>query len=135
MSRLSLATLVAVALLLCSAGCGGPFLVFPGGALRGEVVSRPGSDWSFLDTRFVELETRPSDPYSVQLNYIVKDGELYIDPSEGKTWLEHIRADRRVRARFGSRIYELEAVLVGEPSRPLEGFDPSRFVYRLDPRP
>ena len=38
-------------------GCGGPFLMIPGGALRGEVVSEPIDDWSFVDDAFVdELE-------------------------------------------------------------------------------
>ena len=108
-------------------------LVFPGGELRGVVVAEPVEDWSFVDTAFFELETRPADPYSVQLNYIVRDGRLYIDPSEGKRWLEHIREDPRVRARFGDRIYPLTAVLVGKPGE-LEGFDSDRFIYRLDPR-
>lgn len=113
-------------------GCGGPILVFPGGALSGE-VAEPVEDWSFVDDAFVDLETRPDDPYSVELNYVVRDGQLYIDPAEGRRWLEHIRADPNVRVRFGDRVYPLKAVLVGQPGE-LEGFDPDRYVYRLDPR-
>ena len=113
--------------------CGGPMLVFPGGALRGDLVTEPVADWSFVDDTFVDLETRPSDPYSVELNYVVKDGQLYIDPAEGKRWLEHIRADPRVKVRFGGKVYPLRAVLVGKPGE-LPGFDADRFVYRLDPR-
>ena len=107
--------------------------MFPGGALRGDVVTEPVDDWSFVEDRFVDLETRPSDPYSVELNYIVKDGKLYIDPAEGRRWLDHLRADPRVRVRFGGKIYPLKAVLVGRPGE-LEGFDEDRFIYRLDPR-
>ncbi|MDJ0788760.1 MAG: hypothetical protein QNK05_18275 [Myxococcota bacterium] len=115
-------------------GCGGgPTLVFPGGALAGTEVAEPVTDWSFVDARFVDLETRPSDPYSVELNYILRDGKLYIDPSEGKRWLDHIREDPRVRVRFGDEIYRATAVLVGEPGE-LPDFDPERFIYRLDPR-
>jgi len=121
--------LVAVAAL----ACGGPMGMLPGGPLRGEVVRQPVEDWSFVEDRFVDLETRPEDPYSVELNYIVRDGQLYIDPSEGRRWLEHIRADPRVRVRFAGKIYLLEAVLVEQPGE-LEGFDADRFVYRLDPR-
>jgi hypothetical protein len=113
--------------------CGGPFLVFPGGALRGEVVEAPVRDWSFVDAAFVDLETQPGDPYSVQLNYFVRDGQLYLDPAEGRAWLEHIREDPRVRVRFHGKIYPLVAVLVGRPGE-LEGFDADRWVYRLDPR-
>lgn len=113
-------------------GCGGPFLVFPGGELEGTVVNEPVADWSFVTDRFIDLETRPERPYSVELNYIVKDGKLYIDPAEGRRWLDHIRADPRVRVRIGGRIYRLQAVLVGRPGE-LEGFPEDRFIYRLDP--
>ena len=123
--------LLATTLLLTA--CGGPFLIIPGGELRGEVVSEPVTDWSFVDDAFVDLETRPADPYSVELNYFVRDGKLYLDPAEGRRWLDHIRADPNVRVRFGDRIYPLKAVLVGEPGE-TPGFDADRYVYRLDPR-
>lgn len=115
-------------------GCeGGPTLVIPGGQLAGTEVAEPVTDWSFVDDRFVDLETRPTDPYSVELDYILRDGQLYIDPSEGKRWLDHIREDDRVRVRFGDRIYRATAVLIGKPGE-LADFDPDRFIYRLDPR-
>jgi len=114
-------------------GCGGPLLLLPGGELSGEIVNEPVTDWSFVTDRFIDLETRPDDPYSVELNYFIRNGQLFLDPAEGRTWLEHIRADPRVRVRFGNRIYPLQAVLVGEPGE-TEGFDPDRFVYRLDSR-
>ena len=107
--------------------------MFPGGELSGEVVEEPVADWSFVDDVWFELETRPDDPYSVQLNYFVKDGKLYIDPAEGRVWLEYIREDPNVRARFDGKLYPLRAVLVGGPGE-VEGFDEDRFVYRLDPR-
>ncbi len=125
--------LIVSALLLLATGCGGPFLVFPGGALRGEVVMESVRDWSFANDWFLDLETRPSDPYSVELNYVVDDGELYIDPAEGRRWLDYIREDSRVRVRFGGKIYSATAVLVGRPGE-IEGFPPDRFVYRLDSR-
>jgi hypothetical protein len=116
------------------AGCGGPFLIFPGGRLSGEVVTDPVTDWSFADDRFVDLETRPGDPYSVELNYIVKDGKLYLDPKEGRRWLTYIRDDPRVRVRFGAKVYPVRAVLVGKPGEQVEGFGRDRFIYRLDSR-
>ncbi len=116
-----------------SAGCGGPFLMLPGGALSGEVVTEPVTDWSFVDSTFIDLETRPEDPYSVELNYVVKDGKLYIDPAEGRAWFDHLRANTLVRARFGNKVYPLRAVLVGRPGE-LEGFDEDRFIYRLESR-
>lgn len=126
-------TLVVLAMLGSCLACGGPFLIIPGGELSGEVVTEPVSDWSFATDRFVDLETRPDDPYSVELNYVVRDGRLYVDPAEGRKWLDHIRTDPRVRVRFGNKIYPLKAVLVGRPGE-LEGFDEDRFIYRLDPR-
>ncbi len=119
-------------LVLLATGCGGPFLVVPGGELRGETVAEPVDDWSFVDSWFVDLETRSGDPYSVELNYIVKDGQLYIDPAEGRAWLEHIREDPRVRVRFGGKIYPLKAVLGVKPGE-VDGFPEDRFIYRLDP--
>jgi len=116
-----------------AAGCGGPFLVFPGGALRGEVVTEPVEDWSFADDWFVDLETRPSDPYSVELNYVVKHRDLFLDPAEGRRWFDYIREDPHVRVRFGDKIYPARVVLVGRPGE-LEGFPPDRFVYRVESR-
>lgn len=124
---------LACTLVVVLSGCGGPFLVFPGGELRGEVVNEPVDDWSFVSDWFVDLEVRPANPYSVELNYVVKDGALYVDPAEGRRWLDFVREDPRVRVRFGDRIYPLEAVLVGRPGE-LEGFPEDRFIYRLDPR-
>ncbi len=129
----SILLMALVAMVAMVMGCGGPLLIFPGGALSGTTVTKPVADWSFVDETFLELETRPSDPYSVQLNYVVREGKLYIDPAEGKRWLDHLREDPRVRVRFGSDLYDLEAVLVGQPGQ-LEDFDSSRFIYRLDPR-
>jgi hypothetical protein len=125
--------LLITAVVWVASGCGGPFLVVPGGALSGELASEPVEDWSFVSDSFIDLETRPSDPYSVELNYVVQDGQLYVDPAEGRKWLTYIREDPRVRVRFGNTIYPLTAVLVGRPGE-LEGFDADRFVYRLDPR-
>ena len=129
----SISVAPALLAILIPLGCGGPFLVFPGGALSGTVVAEPVADWSFADDTFVDLETRPDDPYSVELNYIVRDGRLYIDPAEGRAWLDHIRADDRVRVRFGDRVYPARAVLVGRPGE-LEGFDADRFIYRIESR-
>lgn len=129
-NRLALAAM----LLLFGVGCGGPMLVFPGGALSGEVVTEAVEDWSFVTAVVVDVEFRPSDPYSVELNYIVKDGKLYIDPKEGRRWFDYLREDSRVRVRFDGNVYPLTAVLVGRPGE-LQGFDSDRFVYRLDPRP
>ena len=118
-------------LLLPLLGCGGPVLLFPGGELSGEAVTEPVEDWSFVDSTFVDLEVRPEDPYSVELNYTIVDGRLYIDPAEGRKWFDYLREDPRVRVRFDGRVYPATAVLVGKPGE-LEGFPEDRYVYRID---
>lgn len=135
-SRAALLATVAV-VALASTGCGGPFFIIPGGELRGEVATEPVTDWSFVDDAFIDLEVRPSDPYSVELNYTVKDGALYIDPADGRKWFDYLREEPNVRVRLGGKVYPVTAVLVAEPGKhgELEGFDPDRFVYRLDSRP
>ncbi len=117
-------------------GCGGPFWMLPGGRLKGEVATEPVTDWSFVDDRFVDLEVRPQDPYSVELNYFVRDGQLYVDPAEGRRWLDFLREDPNARVRFGQTVYPVTAVLVARPGEPsgLEDMDPGRFIYRLDSR-
>lgn len=124
--------LAAILVLVAAAGCGGPALILPGGALSGPVVAPPQS-WEGTDATFLDLEVRSGDPYSVQLNYVVADGKLYIDPAEGRRWFDYLREDARVRVRLSGDVYELKAVLVGRPGE-LSGFDSDRYIYRLDPR-
>jgi hypothetical protein len=113
--------------------CSGPGPFIPGGALKGQLVTEPVEDWSFVSDAFMDLETRPSDPYSVELNYFIRDGQLYIDPAPGRTWFRYLKEEPQVRVRFGDKIYPVTAVLVGEPGE-IEGFDEDRYVYRLDSR-
>ena len=64
--------MIAVLATLALAGCAGPFAVFPGGALEGEVVALDAV--AFPATAFpdpsgvIQLETRPGNPYSVNLS-------------------------------------------------------------------
>jgi hypothetical protein len=133
--RIRCLLLLSLPLLLLLVGCGGPFMAFPGGALRGEEVTDVPDDWSFVDSSFMDLEVRPENPYSVTVNYIVKDGKLYIDPAADRGWYDYLKEDERVRVRFGfdDRVYPLRAVLVGGPGE-VEGFDADRYIYRLEAR-
>ena len=117
-------------LFLALAGCGGPVFMMPGGELSGTVVTEPVTNWSFVTDTFVDLETNPADPHSVELNYIVKQGKLYIDPHEDRKWFTYLKQDLNVRIRFGDNIYPVTAVLVGKPGE-LEGFDADRYIYQL----
>jgi len=119
---------------LALTSCTGPFLVFPGGRLAGPVATEPVTDWSFVENPILALETRPADPYSVELRGYVVDGKLYLDPAEGRRWLDYMRADPNVRVRVEGRVHSMRAVLAARPGE-MAGFDPTRFIYRLDPRP
>jgi hypothetical protein len=124
-------------LLCCSLwlalACSGPVGVFPGGELRGELVTEPPASWSFPESGVLTLETRAGDPYSVNIGYTTRDGVLYIDPAEERRWLAHLRDDPLVRVRIDGRIYPMRAESVGPPGS-LAGFPEDRYVYRLLPR-
>ena len=131
-------------------GCG-PFVMIPGGSLSGDVVPVP-TNWAFTeDVETVQLETRPSDPYSVNIWAVEIDDSMYIVAGGGAetTWAQHIQADPRVRLRVGESLYELRAVEANDDaSRDLflvaakkkydfepEGDEVNEAVlYRLDPR-
>ena len=109
---MSKTSVLVLALSLCAtlAGCGGPFVLFPGGALEGTASPIPDS-WAFTDeVGTVQLETRPADPYSVNIWVIAIDDNLYVHAGASRnTWVEHMEADPNVRLGVGDSIYELEA--------------------------
>lgn len=110
----------AALLLVALAGCGGPWGPLHGGRLAGIAVATPVADWSFAaDQRLMQIEVRPSDPYSVNVNFLLVDGRLYVDigqSSDWNRWRQLIRADPHVRVRFGDRIYAADAVPVTDPA-------------------
>lgn len=131
--RLKIPLTCSILFLVLVAGCGGPFYAIPGGALDGPVATSIPSDWSSLQDGVMHVETRIDDPYSVEINYVVRNGKLYIDPAEGRAWLDHLRADPKVRVRIDGTVYPMQATLVQDPAE-REGFDADRFVYRLEAR-
>jgi hypothetical protein len=124
----------------------------PGGSLGG-TLSTPPSDWSDVlggDRAFCEIESRPSEPHSIQLECFVHDGRLYVQShrwafapwwptqSWASIWLE----EPEVLVRIDSSLFELRAVhvtLASERSPILEfrGYDPvpdGIAVFRFDER-
>jgi len=104
-----------LALLLAAplAGCERPFVLLPGGALEGPTAPAPAS-WSFTDdVKTIQLETRPAEPYSVNIWGIALGEHLYVHAGANRSaWVEHLEADPNVRVRVGETIYELAAARV-----------------------
>lgn len=107
MRRLSLlACLLAPAL----PACGGPVAVFPGGALTGPVKPAPESFAFARDAGTVQLETRPEDPYSVNIACAVVGDALYVSAGDNRArWVENLEANPLVRLRIEGDVYELRA--------------------------
>jgi hypothetical protein len=131
-------------------GCG-PIVMVAGGSLSGEITPVP-TDWAFTnEVEVVQLETRPTDPYSVNIWLIEVEGAIYIVAGGGPetTWAQHIEEDPRVRLRVNDALYELRAVesndathrdLFLEAAKAKYDFDPDdedtskAVLYRLEPR-
>jgi hypothetical protein len=134
--------------LLALLGCG----PVPGGSLGGEVAPVPG-DWAGVlggDRAFCEIESRPADPHSIQLECFVVDGGLHAQSHRWaladwwpvESWAEIWLANPDVRVRVGDALYELRAVPVRDPAvrEPIlkaRGYDPvpdGIVLFRFEPR-
>jgi len=133
--------------------CSGPLVVLPGGQLSGELAEAGTvpTDWSVAgEYGFFKLETRPSDPYSVNIAYTVVGGVLYAYAGATETqWVKNMEEDPRVIIGMEGTLYPLRAARVTTPDE-IEGFgvawtsqnpfhrDPKDsdevWLYRLGPR-
>jgi hypothetical protein len=103
----------------------------PGLWLKGEVVTTPVTDWSFvnsvvhpgqsLNTVLVETRTPYFIPHSVRTIPSVRNGQLYVRSHQDrmdvpfpydKTWTADVARDPRVRIKIGDKLYEATLVLV-----------------------
>ena len=142
--RLALAGLVLIAAAACE-----PIYVLPGGALSGPEHPVP-DQWAFADDEeVVQLEARPSDPYSVNLWGVRAGPHYYVSSSSGADWVAMVADEPRVRLRIAGRIYPLSATTVTDPAEldavlaayvakydvdPNDDFPASVAVFRLAPR-
>lgn len=98
---------------LAAAGCSEPFVTIPGGELSGADRPPPAAWDDVPDT--IQLETRPVDPYSINMWGVGIGGDLYVATSGGGTaWTAFIEDDRNVRVRIDDDLYRLQATLVEE---------------------
>ena len=105
----------------------------PGLWLKGEVVTTPVTDWSFVDkvehlgrsinTVLVETRTLYFIPHSVRTIPFVRSGVLYIRSHQDrmdvqfpndKSWTSNVARDPRVRIMIGDKLYEATMVLVSD---------------------
>ena len=103
----------------------------PGLWLKGEVVTTPVTDWSFvekvehpgrsLNTVLVETRTPYFIPHSVRTMPTVRNGQLYLRSHQDrmdvqfpydKAWTADVARDPRVRIKIGDKLYEATLVLV-----------------------
>ena len=142
---------VAVATLaLFLAACEGPFGLASGGELSGTVAAPP-STWQLdEEVGFAQLETRPDNPYSVNIAAVELEGRLYVYAGNTRTnWVQHIEQNPHVRIRIQEVIYPLSAVRVEDrdefvafaaewAGRSMFQRDPMQFdevwLYRLENR-
>lgn len=103
------AVICAVLLTACQ-----PIGPIAGGTLSGTVKPPPG-DWSALaSVQTVQLETRPTSPYSVNIWGVADGAKYYVAAGSGgkSKWTGFIAADPNVRMRIEQSIYELKAMRV-----------------------
>jgi hypothetical protein len=105
----------------------------PGLWLKGEVVTTPVTDWSFVDkvehpgrsinTVLVETRTPYFIPHSVRTIPSVRDGRLYIRSHQDrmdvqfphdKSWTSNVARDPRVRIKIDDKLYEATMVLIAD---------------------
>jgi hypothetical protein len=123
----------------------------PGGSLAGEVTPLPASWGDALGgaRAMCEIEARPADPHSIQLECFTRDGALFVQSHRWvladwwpESWAEVWLAEPDVRVRLGELIYELRAVRVTDEAarRTMlkeRGYEPvpdGIVVFRFDPR-
>jgi hypothetical protein len=131
-------------------GCSGPFLLLPGGELEGPVAETP-DDWGFTDeVSTVQVETRPEDPYSINIWAVALGDSLYLHAGANRTaWVDNLEQDPRARVAIEGTLYEVSASRVEDPeeflrfaqvyeekygSRPRNENIAEIFVYRLGAR-
>ena len=145
-------TMILCGLLVLSIGCSGPLVMIPGGELSGTLEPVP-SDWTFSDDfEDVQLETRPGNPYSVNIWGVADGDRFYIASGRGleSAWAKHIESDPNVRLRIDEHLYELRAVRTDDPQdrvrflaavkKKYDGFEPDEeqaavsVLYYLESR-
>ncbi len=133
MKKILVSLAAALSLAILAPGCKGPVLFFPGGALEGPEASL--SEAKIPDDGVIQLETRPGDPYSVNVGFVEIEDAIYIDPAPERAWYAYIAANPQIRIRLeGTRtIFPATAMAVSD-AKTLARFPVGRKVLKLVPR-
>ncbi len=93
-------------------------------------------DWSFTDNiKTIQLETRPDDPYSVNIWVIGLGSDLYVHAGANRaTWVEHMERDAHVRVRVGEKLYALRATRVEDQTQFARFSEAYAIKYERRPR-
>jgi hypothetical protein len=130
-------------------GCA-EYLPIPSGALEGNVQPLPLSFDKITQDKIIQLETRTSEAYSVNLWVVEVAGYPHVFAGDNKArWVENIEQNSNVRLRSGDEIFEFEAVRVNDPeifalfseaweakygNRPQNENVEQTYLFRLRPR-
>ena len=130
-------------------GCA-EYLPISSGALEGTVLPLPVSLDSITQKKIIQLETRTSEAYSVNLWVVEVAGYPHVFAGDNKArWVENIEQNSNVRLRSGDEIFEFEAVRVNDPeifalfseaweakygNRPQNENVEQTYLFRLRPR-
>jgi hypothetical protein len=124
----------------------------PGLWLKGQIVSTPVTDWSFvkdqkhpgesLNTILVETRTPYFIPHSVRVMPEVIDGQLYIRSHQSrmdkkfpydKSWTADVSRDPRVRLKIGGKLYRATVVLVADRAQAMQVLGRAPETYEKGP--
>ena len=112
MRKLTTTALIA----LLATGCA-EYLPLSSGALQGTISPLPQSLERIAQDKIIQLETKVSEAYSVNLWVVEVAGDLHVFAGDNKTtWVNNIEQNNNVRLRSGDEIFELAAVRVNDPT-------------------
>ncbi len=103
----------------------------PGLWLKGDLVTTPVSDWSFVD-QYPEIRIQTQSKYLLPLSVttycMTNNGQLYVEATyqkrgneypkfpHGRVWNENVYRDPHVRLKIGDQLYDRTLVLVTDPA-------------------
>lgn len=91
----------------------------PGLWLKGKLVTRPVTDWSFTN-KIQQIKIQTQTPYllphSVTIWCVVYKGDLYLSSYPGREWVEDIIRDPHVRLKIGNQLFDRGVSIVRDPA-------------------